>query len=68
MAEGGIVTQPTLAMIGEGGGPEAVIPLDKLNSIGGRETTINTVVQIDGREVATATGRYLPEVMARRGR
>jgi hypothetical protein len=26
-ADGGIVTQPTVAMIGEGGGPEAVIPL-----------------------------------------
>jgi type III secretory pathway component EscS len=30
LAEGGIVTSPTLAMIGEAG-PEAVIPLDRLN-------------------------------------
>lgn len=30
LAEGGIVTQPTFAMIGEGGEPEAVIPLSKL--------------------------------------
>lgn len=30
MAEGGIVTAPMLAMIGEGRGPEAVIPLEKL--------------------------------------
>jgi hypothetical protein len=35
MAEGGIVTSPTLAMIGEGRGPEAVIPLDRLGSMGG---------------------------------
>lgn len=28
LAEGGIVTGPTLALIGEGSGPEAVIPLD----------------------------------------
>lgn len=28
MAEGGLVRSPTLAMIGEGGGPEAVIPLN----------------------------------------
>jgi len=31
LASGGIVTQPTLAMIGEGAGPEAVIPLNQLN-------------------------------------
>lgn len=30
LAEGGIVTQPTLAMVGEGGESEAVIPLSKL--------------------------------------
>lgn len=40
-AEGGIVTRPTLAMIGEGGQPEAVIPLSKLNSIGGGGVTVN---------------------------
>ena len=34
LAEGGIVTSPTLAMIGEGNGPEAVIPLSKLGSMG----------------------------------
>ncbi len=31
MAEGGIVTRPTAALIGEAG-PEAVIPLNKLSS------------------------------------
>jgi hypothetical protein len=31
LADGGIVTKPTLAMIGEGGGPEAVIPLSMGN-------------------------------------
>ena len=29
LASGGIVTKPTLAMVGEGGGPEAVIPLSQ---------------------------------------
>jgi hypothetical protein len=38
LAEGGIVTSPTLALIGEGSGPEAVIPLDRLNSMGGGVT------------------------------
>lgn len=31
LADGGIVTGPTLAMVGEGGGPEAVIPLSQLS-------------------------------------
>jgi hypothetical protein len=34
LAEGGIVTGPTIAMIGEGREPEAVIPLSKLGSMG----------------------------------
>lgn len=33
MAAGGIVMDPTLAMVGEGGGPEAVVPLDRLSSM-----------------------------------
>lgn len=34
-ANGGIVTKPTLAMIGEGGESEAVIPLSRLGEMGG---------------------------------
>jgi len=44
LAEGGIVTSPTIAMIGEGNGPEAVIPLSKLGSMGfggGSNITVN---------------------------
>ena len=41
LAAGGIVTSPTLAMIGEGGGPEAVIPLSQMGSMGGSNITIN---------------------------
>jgi len=37
---GGIVTGPTHALIGEGG-PEAVIPLDRLGKGGGGDVTIN---------------------------
>lgn len=42
LAQGGIVTSPTLAMIGEGGESEAVIPLSKLDSMmgGGRQNVI----------------------------
>lgn len=38
MAKGGIVSSPTLALIGEAG-PEAVVPLDRMNTGGG--VTIN---------------------------
>ena len=44
LAEGGIVTKPTLAMIGEGNGPEAVIPLSKMGQFGmggGSSITVN---------------------------
>jgi hypothetical protein len=34
LAQGGIVTSPTLALIGEGRGPEAVIPLDRMSEFG----------------------------------
>jgi hypothetical protein len=40
-ATGGIVTGPTRALIGEAG-PEAVIPLDKMNKLGG---TVNISIQ-----------------------
>lgn len=57
LAEGGIVTSPTLAMIGEGRESEAVIPLSKLDDImkgegGGRFEynigTINIASEVDG--------------------
>jgi TP901 family phage tail tape measure protein len=51
LAKGGIVSSPTLAVIGEAG-PEAVIPLDKLqnvtdNSIGSAATNNNTEININ---------------------
>jgi hypothetical protein len=41
MATGGIVTSPTTALIGEAG-PEAIIPLDRMGSMGG--ATVNVVI------------------------
>lgn len=43
MAAGGIVTSPTRALIGEAG-PEAVIPLNQLGSLGGTTININGIV------------------------
>ena len=42
MAEGGIVTKPTLALIGEAG-PEAVIPLNSSNVVGAQPTQNNVI-------------------------
>jgi hypothetical protein len=43
-ADGGIVSKPTLAMVGEGGESEAIIPMSKLNNLmnstGGGEFTL----------------------------
>ena len=55
MADGGIVTSPTFAMIGEAG-PEAVIPLDRM---GGGGNVINvTVTSADPQAVVEALRRY----------
>jgi len=55
MATGGIVTSPTMALIGEAG-PEAVIPLSKMGSMGGG-VTIN-VNGGDPQAVVDALRRY----------
>ena len=52
MASGGIVTAPTLAMIGEGREAEAVLPLSKLGAMmggsGGMQVTFAPVINISG--------------------
>lgn len=57
MATGGIVTGPTLALIGEAG-PEAVIPLDRLGNMGGATYQIN-VNGGDPNAVVDALRRYM---------
>jgi hypothetical protein len=57
LANGGIVTGPTLAMIGEAG-PEAVIPLDRMGSMGGNNVTIN-VQGADPNAVVDALRTYM---------
>jgi TP901 family phage tail tape measure protein len=59
LAEGGIVRDATLALIGEAG-PEAVIPLDRLGeTAGGGPMTVNvTVTSADPRAVVDAIRRY----------
>jgi phage-related minor tail protein len=56
-ANGGIVTSPTLGIIGEAG-PEAVIPLDRMGGMGGNNVTIN-VQGGDPNAVVDALRRYM---------
>lgn len=42
LAEGGVATRPTIAEIGEGGEPEAVVPLSKLKGMLGNTTNNST--------------------------
>ena len=58
LAEGGIVTGPTLAMIGERG-PEAVIPLNRAGGMGmGNQITVN-VSSADPNAVVAALQQYI---------
>lgn len=60
-AKGGIVTQPTLGLLGERGA-EAVIPLDRLEEVtGGNEINVtqNFQVMTDPMEIQRATERSL---------
>ena len=68
LAEGGIVTKPTLAMIGEAGS-EAVIPLSKMGNMGGG---INVVVNVQGtvvqeHDLAISVRDQIAILMRRRG-
>jgi TP901 family phage tail tape measure protein len=74
LAEGGIVTRPTLAMIGEGGESEAVIPLSKMSQFGfgaagrGASSGANITINVNagmgtngaklGEEIVSAIKRY----------
>jgi hypothetical protein len=60
LAQGGIVTSPTLALIGEGNGPEAVIPLNRMGEfgMGGGGDIYVTVQGGDPNAVVDALRRY----------
>jgi hypothetical protein len=55
-AKGGLVTAPTLGLIGEAG-PEAVIPLNRMGNMGGQTVinlTVNAGMGTDGKSVGDA--------------
>lgn len=61
MATGGVVTDPTLALLGEGANPEAVVPLDRLSSflgsssggVGGITISFSPVINMSGSSAAS---------------
>jgi TP901 family phage tail tape measure protein len=57
LADGGLVTRPTLALIGEAG-PEAVIPLDRAGSMGTTNITVVLPAGSDGDDVVRALQDY----------
>lgn len=73
-AQGGIVTGPTMGMVGEGGSNEAIIPLnsrgagfmrDVMGGVGGGQTTV--IVELDKRVLTRAVFDGMPSVMRVRG-
>lgn len=62
MAKGGIVTGPTLALIGEAG-PEAVVPLSGRNA--GMGTTINLTVNAGMGADGASIGREIVDIIKR---
>ena len=61
LAGGGIVTGPTLALIGEAG-PEAVIPLDRAgDAFGMGQQTI--ILEVDGTQLAEIAITGMPDVL-----
>lgn len=61
-ASGGIVTSPTPALIGEAG-PEAIIPLDRLGSMGTTNISVTINATGDGEEL----GRLLVQSLRQQG-
>jgi hypothetical protein len=75
-AEGGIVTGPTMGLVGEAGSSEAVIPLNKRGAAfmreamgggGGRGGPLTVNVELDGRILAKAVFENMQSVMHMRG-
>lgn len=64
MAEGGIVTSPTLALIGEKG-PEAVVPLSRGNEGGGMGGDVHVTQNFYGDTSPTAQARTQERAMRR---
>lgn len=56
-AHGGVVSRPTLALIGEGGEREYVIPESRMGSAGGGSSTFHVHLNLSGQQIAEVVGR-----------
>lgn len=63
MASGGIVSRPTLALIGEAG-PEAVVPLSQMGSMPGQATAQVVNINVYALTANAEVGRRVYEAMA----
>jgi len=66
MAEGGLVTGPTMALIGEKG-DEAVIPLDRIRDLFGERGVTEVNIVLDDRLIAQAVVPWIPAVVHAKG-
>jgi hypothetical protein len=67
LASGGIVNSPTLALIGEAG-PEAVVPLSRMNGAGGTTVHIHVAGSvIHEKDLAVTVRDNIAQLMRRRG-
>jgi hypothetical protein len=67
LAEGGVVTGPTLAMIGEGRESEAVIPLSKLDGMMNTSGRVEVVGRISGSDILLSNERAQRDRTRQRG-
>lgn len=64
LAQGGIVTGPTLALLGEAG-PEAVVPLDR--GVAAQSGPVTIIVQLDGAPILKHVANRLPSMLRLKG-
>jgi len=66
-AKGGLVTAPTLAVVGEAG-PEVILPLDRLGSFTNMDQrgSGTVIFEVDGRVIAKATMPHGPTIIRRK--
>ena len=65
-AEGGLITAPMLALIGEKG-DEAVVPLDRLESMMRGGGTTQVFISLDDRTIAQAVVPWIPGIVHAKG-
>ncbi len=67
LAEGGVVTRPTTALIGEAG-PEAIVPLNRMAGAGIGGLTINVYGDITGQDLIDRVGEELMKMIKKEQR